>query len=243
MRSYGLIGKPLTHSFSKRYFSSKFEREGITDCRYDLYPLESLSELPSLLHDRPDLLGLNVTIPYKQEVLAYLNSSHIPEDIGACNCIRISSGACIGYNTDWIGFERSLLPLLEPRYRAALVLGTGGASLAITYVLRKAGIPFTQVGRTRSANASITYAELSEDDLHTHQLIINTTPLGTFPDTDSLPDLPYQAIGAGHLLYDLVYNPSLTSFLQRGVQAGARIKNGEEMLQLQAEESWKIWNQ
>jgi shikimate dehydrogenase len=123
------------------------------------------------------------------------------------------------------------------------VLGTGGASLAITYVLRKLGIPFTQVGRTLSASASITYAELSEDDLQTHQIIINTTPLGTYPDASSLPDFPYQAIGAGHLLYDLVYNPSITSFLHKGIQAGARIKNGEEMLQLQAEESWKIWNE
>jgi shikimate dehydrogenase len=243
MRSFGLIGKPLTHSFSKSYFSSKFEREGITDCRYDLFELESISAFPSLLQDRPDLLGLNVTIPYKQEVLPYLSDSHIPEGIGAYNCIRISRGACIGYNTDWIGFERSLLPLLEPRYRAALVLGTGGASLAITYVLRKLGIPFTQVGRTLSASASITYAELSEDDLQTHQIIINTTPLGTYPDASSLPDFPYQAIGAGHLLYDLVYNPSITSFLHKGIQAGARIKNGEEMLQLQAEESWKIWNE
>ena len=242
MRSFGLIGKPLTHSFSKRYFSEKFERESISDARYELFELGSIDQLPVLLQEQPDLLGLNVTIPYKQAVLSYLDESHIPAELGACNCIRIDRGRCIGYNTDYIGFEQSLRPLLEPRHRAALVLGTGGASLAVTYVLRQLGIPFTQVGRTHSAIATVTYAQLSVSDIQAHQIIINTTPLGTYPDLASLPELPYQALGAGHLLYDLVYNPAVTAFLQQGIRAGARIKNGEEMLQRQAEESWKIWN-
>lgn len=243
MRSYGLIGKPLTHSFSKRYFSEKFERESILDASYELFEIDSIDQLSMLLLERPDLHGLNVTIPFKQSVLSLLSESHIPAELGACNCIRIVEGRCIGYNTDWIGFERSLRPLLEPRYRAALVLGTGGASLAVTYVLRQLGIPFTQVGRTLSAKAAVTYSQLSDADIQAHQLIINTTPLGTYPDIDSLPALPYQALGAGHLLYDLVYNPAISAFLQQGIKVGARVKNGEEMLQLQAEESWKIWNQ
>jgi len=242
MRLFGLIGNPLDHSFSKQYFSEKFQREGIAGCTYELFPLARIQELSHLLRDRPEMAGLNVTIPYKQQVMSYLAGHHIPGEIGACNCIRVIGGVCYGYNTDWIGFENSLLPLLTPRYQAALVLGTGGASVAITYVLRKLGIPFTQVGRELSANASLTYSQLTASDIRAHQIIINTTPLGTFPDITTYPVLPYEALGAGHLLYDLVYNPSLTSFLKMGLQAGARIKNGEEMLRLQAEESWKIWN-
>jgi shikimate dehydrogenase len=242
MRGFGLIGKPLAHSFSKRYFSEKFAREKIDDACYSLYELASIEELPALLQANPDLKGLNVTIPYKQAVMRYLHKNHVPEEIGACNCIHIKEGKLEGYNTDWIGFERSLRPLLEPRYRAALVLGTGGASLAITYVLRKLGIPFTQVGRTVSKKAATTYGQLTAADIQSHQLIINTTPLGTHPDILSLPDIPYHAVGAGHLLYDLVYNPAVSAFLQQGLPVGARIKNGEEMLQLQADESWKIWN-
>lgn len=243
MRSFGLIGKLLKHSFSQRYFSEKFAREAITDCHYGLFELNAIAELPELLQKRPDLRGLNVTIPFKQVVMDYLSEQHLPAEIGACNCIAIKEGKLIGYNTDWIGFEQSLRPLLEPRYRAALVLGTGGASLAVTYVLRKLGIPFTQVSRTASSDTIRHYATLTATDIQAHQLIINTTPLGTFPDVESLPELPYQGLGAGHLLYDLVYNPSVSSFLQQGLSVGARIKNGEEMLQRQAEESWKIWNQ
>jgi shikimate dehydrogenase len=242
MRIFGLIGKPLSHSFSPRFFSEKFARESLADCSYELFELNAIDALPQLIQDRPDLIGVNVTIPYKQSVMSYLSESRVPAEIGACNCIAINGGKLIGYNTDWMGFELSLRPLLEPRYRAALVLGTGGASLAVTYVLRKLGIPFTQVGRNPSTSASLTYAELTDSDIQAHQLIINTTPLGTFPDVHSLPALPYQGLSAGHLLYDLVYNPSVSAFLKEGLRVGARIKNGEEMLQLQAEESWKIWN-
>lgn len=243
MRLFGLIGKPLTHSFSGKYFANKFHQEGINDCRYELFPLDQIGDLPALIRANPNLNGLNVTIPYKQAVMDYLDVSHIPSAIGACNCIDIRNGHCIGYNTDWVGFERSLLPLLEPRHKTALVFGNGGAALAVRYVLQKNGIPYTIVGRTRSAEISLTYEELDEAILQAHQLLINTTPLGTFPAVDTCPDLPYEAIGPQHLLYDLVYNPVKTLFLQKGEERGARIKNGEEMLVLQAEESWRIWNQ
>jgi shikimate dehydrogenase len=243
MRCYGLIGKPLTHSFSGKYFSNKFQEEGITDCGYELFPLEKIEDLPALIQSNPTLRGLNVTIPYKQAVMNYLHLSHIPPAIGACNCIDIREGCCIGYNTDWVGFERSLLPLLEPRHRAAMVLGNGGAALAVRYVLQKNGIPYTLVGRTLSDEITVTYKDLDESILQAHQLLINTTPLGTYPAVETCPDLPYEAIGPQHLLYDLVYNPAKTLFLQKGEARGARIKNGEEMLILQAEESWRIWNQ
>lgn len=243
MRQFGLIGKPLTHSFSGKYFANKFNQEGIIDCRYELFPLEQIDDLPALLRANPGLRGLNVTIPYKQSVMAYLDEHHIPSAIGACNCISIRHGRCIGYNTDWVGFERSLLPLLEPRHRAALVLGNGGAALAVRYVLQKNGIPYTLVGRKHSEEISLTYEELNETVLQAHQLLVNTTPLGTYPAVETCPHLPYKAIGPQHLLYDLVYNPAKTLFLQKGEERGARIKNGEEMLVLQAEESWRIWNQ
>jgi shikimate dehydrogenase len=243
MRLYGLIGKTLTHSFSGQFFAKKFAREGIADCRYDLFPLAEIGDLSGLIQSQPSLRGLNVTIPYKQDVMAYLDSQAIPKEIGACNCIDIREGKLIGYNTDWIGFEKSLLPLLEPRHRAAMVLGSGGASLAVRYVLKKNGIPYTLVGRSRNSEIDMTYDELDAAALQSHSIIINTTPLGTYPSVDTCPPLPYEAIGPQHLLYDLVYNPAKTVFLQKGEERGARIKNGEEMLILQAEESWRIWNQ
>jgi len=243
MRRYGLIGKTLTHSFSGQFFKTKFVREGIADCCYDLFPLEQINQLPNLIQSHPDLKGLNVTIPYKQEVMAYLDTHAIPSEIGACNCIDIRDGQFIGYNTDWIGFENSLLPLLEPRHRAAMVLGSGGASQAVRYVLKKNGIPYTLVGRNRTSVIDLIYNELDVATMQSHSIIINTTPLGTYPSIETYPPLPYEAIGPQHLLYDLVYNPAKTLFLQKGEERGARIKNGEEMLVLQAEESWRIWNQ
>lgn len=243
MRIFGLIGKTLTHSFSRQYFTGKFEREGLAGCRYELFPLQRIEEIPALLASHPELEGLNVTIPYKQEVLSFLSESHIPAGIGACNCIQVKQGKLVGYNTDWVGFENSLLPLLEPRHRAALVLGTGGASLAVRYVLRKNGIPFSLVGRKLKADTDLTYEQLTTADLQSHTIIINTTPLGTYPKVEECPPIPYDGLGPQHLLYDLVYNPATTLFLQKGKEKGARIKNGEEMLLLQAEESWRIWNQ
>ncbi len=243
MRLYGLIGYPLGHSFSKKYFARKFEEQHIADCRYELFPLTAITELPALLADHPDLAGLNVTIPYKKSVLAYLTDSQIPVGLNACNCIKIRHGQLTGFNTDVLGFEQSLAPLLNSGHQRALVLGNGGAAESILFVLKKRGISFEVVSRQLHNGSTITYKDLTPGIIGAHTLIINTTPLGTFPNTGDCPDIPYEGITAQHLLYDLVYNPSLTLFLQKGKEQGARIKNGEEMLVIQAEESWNFWNQ
>lgn len=244
MRLFGLIGYPLTHSFSKRYFTKKFEQDGLTDCRYELFPLESMGAFPGLLQTHPGLEGLNVTVPYKKHVLSYLDSrASIPAGLDACNCIRIRDGRKEGFNTDHTGFEKSLLPLLKPHQRQALVLGNGGATAAVVFVLKKLGIAYGIVSREKHHGSTHTYAELDETLVKSHPLIINTTPLGMFPQVNERPPIPYQYITEDHLLYDLVYNPEKTLFLQKGEERGAAIKNGEEMLVLQAEESWRIWNQ
>jgi shikimate dehydrogenase len=241
MRQFGLIGFPLSHSFSKKYFTKKFSEEGI-DAVYDNYPLENISDLPAVLNDHPALEGLNVTIPYKQSVIAHLNTlSEVVKETGACNCIRIRNNMLEGFNTDVIGFEASLSAHLTPVHKKALVLGTGGAAKAVCYVLDKKGIPWVQASRNPKGEM-IDYKSISASLIKDHKLIINTTPLGMFPDTASFPELPYDAIGETHYLFDLVYNPSTTLFLQKGRQQGAIIENGYRMLELQAEESWKIWN-
>jgi shikimate dehydrogenase len=243
MRRFGLIGFPLGHSFSKQYFTDRFEKEGRTDCRYDLFPIENIEALPELIRSTPGLEGLNVTIPYKQAVIPYLqHTGQLPATLHACNCIRIIDGECYGFNTDWVGFENSLKPLLKPHHQQALVLGNGGAALAVKYVLQRLGLPYQVVGRSIKDDINLTYRELDADIMQTHQVIINTTPLGTFPDTASCPDIPYEQLTGEHLLYDLVYNPPLTLFLQKGQEIGATIKNGYDMLVGQAEESWRIWN-
>jgi shikimate dehydrogenase len=243
MRLFGLIGQPLTHSFSAQYFKKKFEQEKIQDCQYQLFPLSTIDELPALLQQYPHLEGLNVTLPYKQQIISFLSKHFIPTGLTACNCIRIRGGSCEGYNTDWVGFEQSFLPLVDAKQQAALVLGQGGAAQAVFYVLKKNGIPYTVVGRSKKPGIDCTFAELTADQLRTHTIVINTTPLGTFPSIHEKPPLPYEAVGAGHLFFDLVYNPSQTAFIQEGIQRGARVKNGMAMLELQAEESWRIWNQ
>lgn len=243
MKLYGIIGYPLGHSFSEKYFTGKFQQQGITGCRYQPFPLSSISQLPALLQEQPGLLGFNVTIPYKQEVIAYLDdSSALPEGLAACNCVKILDGKLHGYNTDITGFEQSLTDLLQPWHTQALVLGNGGAAAAVKYVLQKLGISFRVVSRRKEAGTGLLYSELDAAIMATHLLIINTTPVGTFPDVDSCPEIPYAFLGTKHLLYDLVYNPAKTLFLQQGEQQGAGIKNGYEMLLIQAEESWRIWN-
>ncbi len=242
MRLFGLIGNPLAHSFSEKYFTRKFEELNIHDCRYKLFPLSAITELPALLDEHPSLEGLNVTIPYKKAVLAYLTDSLIPEGLNACNCIKIRNGQLTGYNTDVLGFGKSLTPLLNSTHQRALVLGNGGATESILYVLKEKGIPFEVVSRSLHKGSTLTYNELTRDIVQAHTLIINTTPLGTFPHTDNFPDIPYDGITHRHLLYDLVYNPPLTKFLQQGKEKGAQVKNGEEMLVIQAEESWAFWN-
>jgi shikimate dehydrogenase len=242
-RLFGLIGFPLSHSFSKKYFTEKFEKEGLTDCRYELFPIRSINELGELIRQNPGLEGINVTIPYKQQVLPYLSSlKGIPESLRACNCIRIENGQLLGYNTDWIGFEKSILPFVKSHHKKALVLGNGGATAAVVFALDKLGIGAAVVSRVLHQGSSLTYEEIDENVMDEHTIIINTTPLGLFPNADSCPDIPYQFITSKHLLYDLVYNPVKTLFLQQGEERGAVIKNGEEMLVIQAEESWRIWN-
>jgi len=244
MRLFGLIGYPLSHSFSKKYFTEKFEKEGLTDCNYELFPIPSIDKLPEILKNYPELEGLNVTVPFKHLVLSYLHSvAGIPGELKACNCIKIEGGKLSGYNTDYIGFEKSFTPLLKSYHKKALLLGNGGATAAVKFILKKLKIDFDIVSRTIHDGATLTYKDIDDKIIKQNTIIINTTPLGMYPDADGCPDIPYQFISDEHLLYDLVYNPAKTLFLQRGEERGATIKNGGEMLVLQAEESWRIWNE
>lgn len=243
MKQFGIIGYPLTSSFSKTHFNEKFERERI-DAVYDLYPIEKIEKFPELITN-VRFSGMNVTIPYKQQVISYLTSlDDSAEKVGAVNVIKFDykDGALItrGYNTDTYGFEISLLPLLQAHHKKALILGTGGASKAVAYVLRKNNIEFRYVSRSK-VEGQYTYDELTKDILEEYPLIVNTTPLGMYP-VDSCPDIPYEFVGKKHLLYDLVYNPAKTVFLEKGEANGALIKNGLEMLYGQAQAAWEIWN-
>lgn len=242
MRVFGLLGKTLKHSFSKKYFSEKFTALGLNDCRYDNYELPGISALPELLSNNSELEGLNVTIPYKEDVLPYLHhSSEVVKEIKACNCIKIVDGLLFGYNTDVPGFKHSLEMLLKPHHSRALILGTGGAAKAVQYALKSMGIPYQYVSRFKKEDA-IGYNEIDQHIIAVNNIIINTSPLGMYPHVNEEPPLPYQFITNKHLLFDLIYNPQKTSFLRKGEERGAAIKNGEEMLVLQAEESWRIWN-
>lgn len=243
MRKYGLIGFPLGHSFSVRYFREKFQRESIADCSYANFEIESVTALQDLVKD-PELMGLNVTIPYKESVVPLLHRKDpVVEQTGACNCILIRKGILSGFNTDVIGFEKSLEEKLTVRDKRALILGTGGSSKAVAWVLRKKGIDILWVSRKKSTAANqIGYEELDDKILHAHSLIINCTPLGMHPDTGKFPPLPYEYIDRTHYLFDLIYNPEKTEFLAKGEAAGARTKNGADMLSIQAEASWVIWN-
>ncbi len=244
MKLYGLIGYPLGHSFSKKYFTEKFSKEGISDCEYDNFSIPEIEGLKHVLSDHPQLCGFNITIPHKQAVIAFLDdNSYLPKGLTACNCVKIEGGKLIGYNTDVVGFEQSLLPLLNNNHKKALVLGNGGAAEAVKFVLNKLQIGYKVVSRRLHDDTNLTYEDLDENILHDHLLIVNTTPLGTFPKVGECPDIPYQFLSQQHYLFDLVYNPAKTLFLQKGEERGALIKNGSDMLQIQAEESWKIWNE
>ncbi len=241
MRLFGLIGYPLTQSFSKKYFTEKFLKEDIGDAAYELFEIENICLLHSVL-DNKNLCGFNVTIPYKKEVISFLSSiDSEAEAIGACNCIKITEGKLKGFNTDAPAFEKSLLPLLKAHHKNALILGTGGASNAVSFVLKKLGIDYKFVSRTEKPD-SYTYEQLNRYIIEDNTLIINTTPLGSFPKVENAPKLPYEYLSPRHYLYDLVYNPPVTLFLQKGRERGAAIKNGYEMLVGQAELSWQIWN-
>ncbi len=244
MKLYGIIGYPLGHSFSQKYFTQKFLQEGISNCRYNVFAIENVNSLPDVLKSNPELCGINVTIPHKQNVLALLNdTSNLPGGLTACNCIKIINGKLSGYNTDVIGFEKSLLPLLQPHHKKALVLGNGGAAEAVKYVLHKLNIAYKIISRKLHDGSHLTYNDLNKTVIKEHTLIINTTPLGTFPNINDCPAIPYQHLTPQHYCFDLVYNPEKTLFLQKGAEQGAAIKNGYDMLVIQAEESWRIWNE
>jgi shikimate dehydrogenase len=242
MRKFGLIGYPLSHSFSQKYFSEKFKKENILDSEYENFSIPSINLLDQVIGNNPGLLGLNVTIPYKRSVINYLDEkTDLPID--ACNCIRIHHGKLIGYNTDIIGFEKTLTPGLKPYHKNALILGNGGATAAVKYVLQKLNIRFSVVSRNANDNSFFSYEDLSEEIIEQNLLIINTSPVGMFPHVDEYPNIPYQFLNDSHYLFDLIYNPAETTFLKKGKERGAAIKNGHEMLIIQAEESWRIWNE
>lgn len=240
----GLIGYPLAQSFSNKYFTAKFQELGLENYKHVVFPMETVEHgLPQMLAQHPELIGFNVTIPHKENILSFLDERNdVVGKMRACNCVRLEDGKLIGYNTDVIGFKQSLLPLLQKNHAHALILGTGGASKAVQYVLDELGIEYLLVSRQKNESKTITYKEVNSDLLDRFQLIINTTPLGMFPKVESCPDIPYQLLTEQHLCYDLIYNPETTLFLQLSKKAGATIKNGYEMLIIQAEESWRIWN-
>lgn len=243
MKVYGLIGYPLGHSFSQKYFTEKFKQLGITDCRYEAFSLENITDFSALLKSQVSLCGLNITIPHKQNIIPFLtDATQLPSGINACNCIKIEGSKLTGYNTDIVGFEQSLLTQLKPHHTKALILGNGGAAEAVKFVLNKLGIAFKVISRQLHTGSHLTYKEITEQIIVEYSLIINTTPLGTYPKIDECPSIPYQFLSSQHYLFDLVYNPEKTLFLQKGEQQGAIIKNGYDMLVIQAEESWKIWN-
>lgn len=242
MRRFGLIGKSLKHSFSKDYFTKKFAAEHIADCSYENFELLSISDFPGLIKNHPGIEGLNITIPYKEEIISFLHhQSEIVKEIGACNCIKITDGKLTGYNTDAPAFARALKSGLKKHHQAALILGSGGASKAVQYALQTLDIPFKIVSRQQKING-FNYEELDSKLIEQYKVIINTTPLGMYPNLDARPPIPYDNIGKEHFLFDLTYNPSKTKFLLEGEKRGAMIRNGYEMLIYQAEESWKIWN-
>ncbi len=238
---YGLLGRNIGYSFSKGYFAEKFQKENL-NCVYNNFDLSDINELTEII-STPEVLGLNVTIPYKEEVISFLDHlDPIAKEIGAVNVIKFGKDReLIGYNSDYYGFTESLTPLLNPSIKNALILGTGGASKAIAFALNKLGINFTFVSRNPDFN-ELSYQDLDEDLLKSYKLIVNCTPLGTHPDIENYPDIPYEYITENHVLYDLIYNPAQTTFLKKGLERGAKVSNGLQMLILQAEKAWEIWN-
>lgn len=242
MRKFGLIGRHISYSFSRGYFQEKFQREQIA-ASYENFDLEDLSVFPELIEKNSQLVGLNVTIPYKEKIIPYLDRiDPVAAEIGAVNTIRIDQdGTLEGYNTDYFGFREAIRPYLRSTDKNALILGTGGASKAIHYALHSLGIDTQSVSRTPSKTI-LSYHQLDEQQLQSHQLIINCTPLGTSPRVEKYPPVPIRMIGTDHLVFDLIYNPPMTQLLSLASQQGARISNGQKMLELQAEKAWEIWN-
>ncbi|HPI69491.1 MAG TPA: shikimate dehydrogenase [Bacteroidales bacterium] len=246
MRKYGLIGYPLGHSFSKKYFTEKFRRENISDCSYDNYPVESIDILPVILENDPEISGLNVTIPWKTDVLKYIDVKEAClNEIGAANVLKIrrKAGSIIvsGFNSDIYGIRESLLPFINEELKNALVLGTGGAAKAVIYVLKSLGLTVINVSRRRKTGI-LQYEDVDKEIIEKTSIIVNTTPLGMYPDISSLPAINYRLLNENHILFDLVYNPEMTLFLKQGKERGCKIITGLKMLYLQAERSWEIWN-
>lgn len=243
MKLYGLLGQHLGHSFSQKYFTEKFKRENIVDCHYELYSLNGLSELNNLLEKNKDLKGINVTIPFKEKIIPYLDEiDGNAREVGAVNTISIINGKLKGYNTDVFGFQQSIKPFLESHHQRALILGTGGASKAVRYVLEQIGIDYFLVSRHPKNEKEIGYETLNKFAIESCPLIVNTTPLGMFPDVESFPPIPYEFLTNKNLLFDAVYNPTETIFLKKGKERNSTVINGLNMLHLQAEKAWEIWN-
>jgi len=244
--NFGLLGRSLSHSFSKSYFEEKFKKENLNDFTYSNFDVESLDSLFQIIETN-NIKGLNVTIPYKEKVISLLNDiDPIAQEIGAVNCIKISKQSdqlsLKGFNTDYYGFGQSIKPFLEPIHERALILGTGGASKAIYYALKNVGVDvyFVTTGEKKASNY-FHYTELNEYILNAFKLIVNCTPLGMYPKTEVCPEIPYEFITPQHLMYDLIYNPETTLFLQKGKEQGAVTINGLNMLKLQADKAWEIW--
>jgi shikimate dehydrogenase len=248
MKQYGIIGYPLGHSFSGKYFTGKFRRKNLVDCRFENFEIDNVGLFKSIISENPELRGLSVTIPYKRSIMSFLDLiNDEAKEIDAVNCIKIDKRGekkiLTGYNTDIYGFEHSFAPLLKPHHKKALILGSGGASKAVVYVLEKLEIDYLIVTRTPHGCKHIRYGVLHKEIMKEHNIIINTTPLGMYPDINSKPDIPYEFISEDSFLFDLVYNPEMTLFLKKGSEQGATVKNGLEMLHLQAEKAWEIWNE
>ncbi len=253
MNIYGLVGFPLSHSYSKHYFENKFKNEHITDSVYNLYQVENISEFPLLIKNNPDIKGLNITIPYKEKIIKYIDElDKTAKDVGAVNTIKIirkksDSFSLIGYNTDVYGFYNSIKPLLTTHYSQitapkALILGTGGAAKAIAHAFDLLKIEYKFVSRNPSNNDHLTYKDLNKEIFGKYQIIVNCTPVGMYPDVNDFPDIPYDFINEQHMVCDLIYNPTETMFLKNAKEKHAIIQNGLPMLYLQADMSWKIWN-
>lgn len=247
MKTFGLVGYPLSHSFSKKYFTDKFLSESIDDCEYLNFEIDSIEKIQEVIQVNKNLNGFNVTIPYKEQIIPFLDElSEETRKIGAINTVKVirenDTIKLIGYNTDAHGFQESLRPVLKGYHHKALILGTGGASKAVEYVLKNIGLEVFFATRSPKSNNQLSYNDLNQFAIENFLLIVNTTPLGTYPNVEDCPDIPYEFLSNRHLLYDLVYNPETTRFMQNGINQGAVVRNGYAMLIEQAEMAWRIWN-
>ena len=242
-KRFGLLGRNISYSFSKGHFTTKFEKEKYQGYTYENFDIQEITVFPEIIKNTEHLKGLNVTIPYKEEVIPFIDKlSKKAKKIGAVNTIKITKkGKLKGYNTDYFGFLKSLKPLLQPHHKKALILGTGGASKGVAFALEELGIEYKFVSRKASENA-IDYSQINAETFQEYQIIINSTPIGTSPNIEACPDIPYELFTDQHIAYDLIYNPAETQFLKNAKERGAQIKNGLDMLIFQAEKAWEIWN-